>query len=146
MPWVTRGLRDGVLTSPYPGRPDGYGADWRGAVTVRPQVGPGLGHPANELCPTGAIDQGAGGGVVLDRGKCILCGRCVTARPDLFAFDPSPEVASPTRAGLVVPGVEENDATLAQVRADLGRRAGPCAGPSTSVTSMPARMAPRNGR
>jgi Ni,Fe-hydrogenase III small subunit/ferredoxin len=123
MPWVTRGLRNGVLTSPYPRRPDGYGADWRGAVSVRPQVGAAAGRSAKELCPTGAIGQDAGGGVVLDRGKCILCGRCVAARPDLFAFDPSPEVASPTRAGLVVPEVEENDATLSEARADLGRRA-----------------------
>ena len=30
MPWVTRGLRNGVLTTRYPGRPDGYGPNWRG--------------------------------------------------------------------------------------------------------------------
>ena len=120
MPWVTRGLRNGVLTSPYPHRPDGYGADWRGAVSARPQLG--TGQPSEELCPTGAIGHDASGGVAVDRGKCILCGRCVAARPDLFGFDPSPEVASPSRAGLVVPVPEESETALAQARADLGRR------------------------
>ena len=36
MPWVTRGLRNGILTSRYPARPDGYGDNWHGSVVVRP--------------------------------------------------------------------------------------------------------------
>ncbi len=39
--------------------------------------------------------------------RCILCGRCVDARPDLFAFDPTVEVAADRRDALVVgPGLE----------------------------------------
>ena len=130
MPWVTRGLRNGVLTTRYPKRPDGYGANWRGAVSVRPD---GAGRPpvTDGLCPTGAIRPGATphglaggpvGGPVLDRGKCILCGRCVAERPDVFSFDSSAEVAALTRPGLVVPPTEESEAALAAVRAELSRR------------------------
>ena len=31
MPWMFRGLRNGVLTTGYPARPDPYGEAWRGA-------------------------------------------------------------------------------------------------------------------
>ena len=31
MPWVTRGLRNGILTSRYPARPDGYDHNWHGS-------------------------------------------------------------------------------------------------------------------
>jgi Ni,Fe-hydrogenase III small subunit/ferredoxin len=75
------------------------------------------------LCPTGAIGHGATGGLTLDRGKCILCGRCVAERPEVFGFDSSPWVASLARPGLVVPPTEESEAALATLRAQLSRRA-----------------------
>jgi Ni,Fe-hydrogenase III small subunit/ferredoxin len=123
MPWVTRGLRNGVLTTCYPKRPDGYGANWRGAASVLPDAAASA--PVTDgLCPTGAIGSGATGGLTLDRGKCILCGRCVAERPGPFSFDSSVEVASLARPGLVVPPTEESEAALATVRAELSRRAG----------------------
>ncbi|HTV12043.1 MAG TPA: ferredoxin [Acidimicrobiales bacterium] len=121
MPWATRGLRNGVLTTHYPRSPDGYGGPWRGSVAVRAAPG-GTGLPA-ELCPTGAISSGPSGAAELDRGKCILCGRCVAGRPDLFAFASSPEVASLSRGGLVVPPTEETEAAVAAARAELAQRA-----------------------
>jgi hypothetical protein len=33
-PWVLRGLRDGVVTTRWPGRPDPYADRWRGPATV----------------------------------------------------------------------------------------------------------------
>lgn len=124
MPWVTRGLRNGVLTTRYPARPDGYGEQWRGGVVVKPNPtrapGPGL----EGICPTGAIAETPDGTVAVDRGKCILCGRCVAERPDVFAFGSSFEVASLARPALVVPPAEETTASLAALRADLARRAG----------------------
>jgi len=121
MPWVTRGLRNGVLTTHYPKRPDDYGAKWRGAVSVRQGVA-GSSDGAEQLCPTGAIDHGPNGDVALDRGKCILCGRCVVQRPDLFSFESSPEVASLARRALVVPTTEQSQAAVAAARAELSRR------------------------
>ena len=121
MPWATRGPRNGVLTSRYPKRPDGYGGAWRGRVYLR-----ATGHPdgpLSGLCPTGAISHGPSTALSLDLGKCILCGRCVATRPDLFGFDPSPEVASVVRPALVVPPSGESEAAVAAARAELARRA-----------------------
>ena len=120
MPWATRGLRNGVLTTRYPRRGDDYGPGWRGGVDVltpdpRPPV------PAS-ICPTGAISTADKEDLSLDRGRCILCGRCVADRPDAFGFSWSPEVASAARAGLVVPPSEETEAAVASARAALAHR------------------------
>jgi len=125
MAWVLRGLREGIVTTRYPKKPDDYGTSFKGSVSVRAAeatlsadvTGPAL----STLCPTGAIEERAGE-VVLDRGRCILCGRCVEARPDLFAFEPSPEVASLDRAGLFVPERLESDEELDRLRAELRAR------------------------
>jgi Ni,Fe-hydrogenase III small subunit/ferredoxin len=131
MAWVLRGLREGIVTTAYPKRADDYGPSFRGSVSVldgRSDLSPdGSGTPDEHdstlsgLCPTGAIEELLGE-VALDRGRCILCGRCVEARPDRFAFEPSPEVASLERAGLVVPARLESDEELARLRAELRSR------------------------
>jgi Ni,Fe-hydrogenase III small subunit len=124
MPWVTRGLRNGVLTSPYPARPDGYGERWRGGVVVKPTTTGTSEADLGEICPTGAIVARPDGTLAVDRGKCILCGRCVQERPDVFDFDPSFELAGLARPALVVPTTEETAATLAVLRTGLARRVG----------------------
>ena len=127
MPWVTRGLRNGIVTSRYPRRPDDYGHGFRASVTVTPPAGPEWPYTADDaalagLCPTGAITDGQGQ-VNVDRGRCILCGRCVAARPDLFRFDPLPQNAALTRHQLVVPGgMDESDEALEALRSRLHRR------------------------
>lgn len=128
MPWFLRGLRDGVVTTGYPRRPDAYADDFPGSVRV-------LGPPARravdlgpvvQLCPTGAISTDDGQ-LRLDGGRCILCGRCVAARPELFAWAPGSRTARDTRASLVVParepsGPEDDPAALASLRSALGSR------------------------
>ena len=81
--WVLRGLRDGVVTTRWPAKPDSYADEWRGPV--RPQVATVPADGLGMLCPTGAISV-AGTSVRVDQGRCILCGRCVAERPDLFAW------------------------------------------------------------
>ena len=118
--WVLRGLRDGVVTTRWPKRPDEYADAWRGPVTV---IGDGDATDVDGLCPTGAI--GVADRVRVDQGKCILCGRCVAARPDLFAWTAGatgPGAAALTREALVVPQVAETDETVAVVRAALAAR------------------------
>ncbi len=110
--WVLRGLRNGVLTTGWPGRPDVYANATRGPATVKP--GPAAAAlPAAEaarLCPVDAISADQDGGIRVDQGKCILCGRCVAARPDVFAWSADPHRATLTRPELVVPAAESPDA------------------------------------
>jgi len=141
MAWILRGLRDGIVTTRYPRRPDDYGPGFRGVVSVvdadpatsagenRPSAA--FDHMVADICPTGAIEPGparsVGGpagvpAVRVDRGRCILCGRCVEARPDLFAFSPSVEPSTLSRAALVVPRGSDDEAALHALRAELHRR------------------------
>jgi Ni,Fe-hydrogenase III small subunit/ferredoxin len=118
-PWVLRGLRDGVVTTRWPARPDPYADGWRGPATViapRPAEAAGVAS----LCPTGAISSSHDGTVRLDQGRCIVCGRCVAARPDVFGWSRGPASAALTREALTVPA--ETGQNLAAVRAALHAR------------------------
>jgi Ni,Fe-hydrogenase III small subunit/ferredoxin len=120
--WVLRGLRDKVVTTRWPGRADEYADSWRGTVTVLPDAS-GAALPVG-LCPTGAIEAG-GGRVRVDQGKCILCGLCVAARPDVFAWSAGatgPGAAAVVRQALVVPQVRETGEAIEAARADLAAR------------------------
>lgn len=122
MPWVTRGLRNGVLTTGYPKRPDAYAERFSGGVAVT--AGPvDTGPAVEQICPTGAI-RVRGDTVRLDRGSCILCGACVHAYPRTFCWTPGSETATADRNTLVVPTeLAESAAALAALRAELAGRA-----------------------
>lgn len=138
MAWILRGLKEGVVTTSYPKRPDGYGDSYKGAlrVSTSPPAAPEGDSAAAaqataiaSCCPTGAIEQhpaqeGLSGQphLSVDRGRCILCGICVQSYPELFYFEPSTETSKLARHSLVVPEIEEGDAQLSAVRADLARR------------------------
>jgi Ni,Fe-hydrogenase III small subunit len=114
--WVLRGLRDGVVTTRWPGRPDSYADGWQGPV--RP-LGP-TGAAEAALCPTGAISARS-----VDQGRCILCGRCVAERPDLFAWSQGatgPAAAALARNALVIGEPPETDEAVDAVRARLRER------------------------
>jgi Ni,Fe-hydrogenase III small subunit/ferredoxin len=121
MPWPLRGLRNGIVTTSYPRRRDEYADSWRGGVDV---VAPEQREDADvaALCPTSAITRDGDRRVSLDRGRCILCGACVRARPDRFAWAAGIETARLGRRALVVPQRDEDDAALAVLRADLAHR------------------------
>jgi Ni,Fe-hydrogenase III small subunit/ferredoxin len=114
--WVLRGLRDGVVTTRWPRRPDEYAESWRGPVRA---LGP-VDSVDPALCPTGAISaQG------VDQGRCILCGRCVAERPDLFTWSAGatgPAAAALRREALVVPELPETGEAVAAARARLRER------------------------
>jgi Ni,Fe-hydrogenase III small subunit/ferredoxin len=119
--WALRGLRNGVLTTRWPARPDPYAQSAHGPATVtdpRP-AGP---IQRDGLCPAGAITAAADGSVRLDQGRCVQCGRCVTERPDVFAWTDGPAAASLSRTALLVGDIEEDPAGLAAVRDDLRSR------------------------
>jgi Ni,Fe-hydrogenase III small subunit/ferredoxin len=121
MPWIPQGLREGIVTSRYPRRPDGYDADFSGSVVVRTEAERSAGDDAIALCPTQAIDR-SDGQLRLDRGRCILCGRCTAVTPEVFAIDPDFETSTTNRQALVVPDHDETDAALADARRELHRR------------------------
>jgi len=122
MPWIPRGLSEGIVTTRYPRRPDTYGEGFRGTVLVA------AGHRdpdrllrAIRACPTNAISL-TDGSARLDRGACILCGRCTELYPEAFSFSPAFETSALDHRQLVVPEVDEDDALVEMVRADLARR------------------------
>jgi len=119
--WVLRGLREGVVTTRWPARPDPYASGWRGPATVldpRPAEAAGLAS----LCPTGAISSQTDGPVRLDQGRCILCGRCIAQRPDVFGWSRGASGPALARDALVVPDIPETEQALAAVRAALRAR------------------------
>jgi Ni,Fe-hydrogenase III small subunit len=120
-PWVLRGLRDGVVTTHWPARPDAYASGWRGPADV---LDPHPARPAElaSLCPTGAISSETDGSLRLDKGRCILCGRCVGQRPGVFGWSHGLGSSALTRDGLVVPPLPETEQNLAVVRAALRAR------------------------
>ena len=120
-PWVLRGLRDGVVTTRWPARPDPYADSWRGPAAV---VGSRAADPdaLAALCPTGAISAGPGRDVAVDQGRCVLCGTCARERPDLFGWSRGIASAALTRDGLVVPSAKETERDLAAMRSALAAR------------------------
>ncbi len=124
MPWVLRGLRDGIVTTRYPRRPDDYGPTFRAAVSLRPGSPAGLIDTEAGLCPTDAIRSGdeTPGALRVDRARCIVCGRCVARRPDVFQWDPTVELAATSAGALVVP--PDPDLSLDALRSEVGRRVG----------------------
>ncbi|MHB8318263.1 MAG: NADH-quinone oxidoreductase subunit B family protein [Acidimicrobiales bacterium] len=126
MPWIPRGLHDGVVTTRYPRRADGYGEGFHAAVDVEPGAAvDDRAYAAVTACPTDSISiagSTTGGRLHLDRGRCILCRRCVDICPRAFRFTSDFEVSTQQRNHLIVPDLEEDDATLARTRDELARR------------------------
>ena len=115
--WIARGLRKGIVTTGYPLRPEPAPGGFRGRVEI---VEPGAAPPELEaVCPTGAIRVAAGGGVSLDRGRCILCGACVEVAPERFRFAAEYLIASRRRAKLVA---GNGELALDEVRRPLGEQ------------------------
>ncbi|HXT44284.1 MAG TPA: NADH:ubiquinone oxidoreductase [Pseudonocardiaceae bacterium] len=122
MPWPLRGLRNGVVTTGYPRRPDPYAETF--PATVQPIADLPVDVSVDmSLCPTGAIDS-SGGLLRIDTGQCIRCGRCVRERPDLFSWAPGVQTARLHREALVVPQLPETDEAVEQVRHRLAARTG----------------------
>ncbi|MGP0084613.1 MAG: hypothetical protein ACLP0B_13420 [Steroidobacteraceae bacterium] len=93
--WVLKGLRIGVKSSAYPGRPD----DAPGVSPGRP-MGTRLKSPtaADELvarCPTQAIGR-ENSGIAIDQGRCVHCSRCRRDVEEAAAWQPGYEWAAQT--------------------------------------------------
>ncbi|MHB8506400.1 MAG: NADH-quinone oxidoreductase subunit B family protein [Acidimicrobiales bacterium] len=88
-------------------------------MTDQPE--PGGEDGLQRLCPTDAI-VAEGGRVGVDRGRCILCGYCVAARPEIFAWETTIETAELHRRLLLRPGDGHDDELEARLRDALAER------------------------
>ena len=104
--WIPRGLRQGRVTTRYPQREEIAPAGYRGRIDVLDGIN--AAPELAQLCPTGAITVDDQRRLVLDRGRCILCGACVQAAPDRFAFESRYQTAARSRNALVVCGHDED--------------------------------------
>lgn len=120
MTWIFKGLSNGVVTSRYPKKADGYGHNWRGSITVSQDATADQDRIEKD-CPTHAIRFERGLARV-DLGLCIFCGRCVEKSGGAFSFTPEFETARLKRELLVVPELSEDGAELASVKAALASR------------------------
>ena len=100
--WIYRGLSKRRVTTRYPRHPEPAPTGFRGRVDVAADggVNPGIA----EVCPTAAIKVDEQGRVALDRGRCIMCGECVRAAPDIFTFRSTYETAERSATALIVGG------------------------------------------
>jgi Ni,Fe-hydrogenase III small subunit/ferredoxin len=112
-----------MLTTPWPRREDHYFDAFPAAVAVTEGAvpAPGAAERAAARCPSGAI-AATGDSVEVDRGRCVLCGRCVEEQPELFSWASGSDVARLGRDLLVVPEREGDEQALAAVRAELAER------------------------
>jgi len=116
--WLVRGLRKRRITTGYPDALESPPSGFVGQLELLDPV-----NAPPELaavCPTGAIEI-EHGRVSVDRGRCILCGECVRAAPERFAFAERYESASRSRAGLVTGG--RSAASVRPERRVLGEQA-----------------------
>ena len=131
-PWVLRGLREGVVTTRWPARPDPYADGWRGPATVldpRPASTADLSFDLSH----GRHRRGADLALSVDQGRCILCGRCTRDRPDVFSWSHGAARPTLTRTGLVVPEVDETERAWPRDQVGTGgpdRRAAPVGAPA----------------
>jgi Ni,Fe-hydrogenase III small subunit/ferredoxin len=117
--WIARGLHKRQITTGYPRRDEPAPAGFRGSIAVLDPLD-AAGELAR-LCPTGAITVDRQRRLSVDRGRCILCGACVQAAPERFAFEHRYQTAARTRAGLTIP--DGGDVALEPLRATLGEQA-----------------------
>jgi Ni,Fe-hydrogenase III small subunit/ferredoxin len=118
--WLYRGLSKGRITTLYPASPERPPAGFMGKVDVLDANGA---QPSLQgVCPTGAITVDPQQRLSLDRGRCILCGECVRAAPERFAFRSEYQTAARSRRALVV-GEDHNHDSLEPVQEALGEQA-----------------------
>ncbi|MDO5743152.1 MAG: hypothetical protein Q4P23_01680 [Micrococcaceae bacterium] len=124
MPWIIRGLRNGVLTSKWPSSGDEYFDTFHATIDVDLEaavnVDPGTLDDVAKDCPTAAISTVPG--LRLDRGQCILCGRCVDSLPAVFRWAPGSGAAALSLDQLLVGDLPETTETVELLRTELAAK------------------------
>ena len=91
--WVLKGLRTGIRSSSYPGRPETADGISPGMPADSVVASVAEAQRLEHLCPTSAIAS-AGSSVTVDKGRCVHCFRCQReAEPSAIGWDPGFEWA-----------------------------------------------------
>lgn len=100
--WIWRGLRTGILTTPYPKGTESMPDAYRGRVIVEPDR---CDPAACGACATACLPRAITvehGVLRLDLGRCITCGYCIEACPaGALRMRPDFELATGARVDLV---------------------------------------------
>jgi Ni,Fe-hydrogenase III small subunit/NAD-dependent dihydropyrimidine dehydrogenase PreA subunit len=118
--WILRGLHKRRITTRYPRQPEPPPPGFRSRVDVLEPAG-ATGEVA-AVCPTGAIAVDADGHVRLDRARCIVCGDCVRAMPQRFAYGTGYETGGRSRPALIAGAEPTGD--VEPLRRTLAERPG----------------------
>jgi Ni,Fe-hydrogenase III small subunit/ferredoxin len=117
MPWLSRGLNKGVVTTRWPRGEDAYQSESVSNLAQVRSGATGLQLPEDAaVCPTGAVVDRFDG-VAVYQSRCIGCGACVATFPDLFEFAPGS-----AQARLVDGDHEASDVEVADLRAAIAAR------------------------
>lgn len=119
--WIYRGLSKRRVTTWYPRRPEPAPPGFHGLIDVASDAV--ASKETASVCPTRAISTDEYGRVALDRGRCILCGECVRAAPEMFSFAARYETAARSAPVLIVGPGAESQGGEEPARALLGERA-----------------------
>jgi formate hydrogenlyase subunit 6/NADH:ubiquinone oxidoreductase subunit I len=99
--WFIRGLRRGVVTTRYPGRPEPSAADLPTPPTFYAQrMDRELADRLCGVCPSRALRR-EDNMLIFDVGGCTACGRCREAAPDVVTASGEFELATTVRTHLV---------------------------------------------
>lgn len=99
--WFLRGLRRGVVTTHYPGRPDSSACLLPTPPLFRSEnLTPEIAARLCEVCPSAALTR-RGDVLRFDAGACTACGRCAEAAPGVVRPSGEFELATRDRAELV---------------------------------------------
>lgn len=124
MPWALRGLSNGVITTRWPRHPDEYADSFASSIETVDEAAPDRAAQEDAIahCPTGALSRDESGRVRCDRGRCVLCGLCVTTAPQSFQWYRGSEVAALTRGELVTDLSDDSPERVAEIRRELASR------------------------
>lgn len=89
--WIARGLRRGILTTPYPNRPETMPEQYRGRVLLAADAPAGALERAAGACLSRAIELDEGARVNVAR--CFQCGECARVAPEAARFTNDFELA-----------------------------------------------------
>lgn len=90
--WIARGLRRGILTTPYPLKRESMQERYRGGIVALGSADSTATERGSHACLSSAIFRTEDGAAV-DRERCFQCGQCAREAPEAFRVENRFELA-----------------------------------------------------